>query len=188
MNIIILLFLIKDLPPPPVDTDLVYASFAHTPAAFVFYENDFTQVGDEYSKGGDKTVPTWSSLLTGLKWIYDKKVGNLKPKYKLVEYCSRLSESGKYKFDESKEQDFIALGCSCLNGNNKYDSSYSECTHAALINDEIFIDYLISIVDDPKVENTETIEKKDAVNRYNSKTDFEAYCNANLKNILETAK
>ena len=180
--------LIKDLPPPPVDTDLVYASFAHTPAAFVFYENDFTQVGDEYSKGGDKTVPTWSSLLTGLKWIYDKKVGNLKPKYKLVEYCSRLSESGKYKFDESKEQDFIALGCSCLNGNNKYDSSYSECTHAALINDEIFIDYLISIVDDPKVENTATTEKKDAVNRYNSKTDFEADCNANLKNILETAK
>ena len=180
--------LIKDLPAPPVDTDLVYASFAYTPAAFVLYENDFTQNGNEFSKGGDGTVPTWSSLLTGLKWLYDKKVGNLKPKYKLVEYCSRLAESGKYKFDANKEQDFIALSCDCLTSKNEYKSSYGSCTHAALINDEIFIDYLLSVVDDPKVSNIVTNAKKDAVNRYNSKIAYESNCNSNLKNILETAK
>ena len=180
--------LIKDLPPPPVDTDLVYSSFAHTPAAFILYEKDFTQPGDEFSKGGDGNVPTWSSLLTGLKWIYDKRVGNLKPKYKLVEYCSRLAESGKYKFDANKEQDFIALSCECLNNNNQYKNSYGDCTHAAMINDKIFIDYLISVVDDPKNANTVTSAKKEAVNNYDSKISYESDCNEDLKNILETAK
>ena len=180
--------LIKDLPAPPVDTDLVYASFAHTPVAFILYKDDFTQKGDEFYKGGDGTVPTWSSLLTGLKWIYDKKIGNLNPKIKLVEYCSRLAESGQYKFDPEKDQQFIALGCSCINKNNEYESSYDDCTHAALINDDIFVDYLISIVDDPRDIITTTDGKKEAIQNYNSKTDYESLCNNELKNILETAK
>ena len=180
--------IIKDLPPPPVDTDLVYSSFAYTPAAFILYEKDFTIPGKRYSKGGDGTVPTWSSLLTGFKWLYDKKVNNLKPKYKLVEYCSRLADSGKYKFDSNKEQDFIALGCECLNNKNQYENDYESCTHAPMINDEKFIDYLISVVDDPKEDNIVTINKKEAVNLYNSKISYESNCNENLKNILETAK
>ena len=180
--------LIKDLPAPPVDTDLVYASYAHTSAAFILYEKDFTEEGIVFNKGGDETVPTWSSLLTGLKWLYDKKTQNLKPKYKLVEYCSRLGASGKYKFDPNKEQDFIALGCSCLNSKNQYKSSISGCTHAALINDEIFIDYLLSVVDDPKITNDVTDAKKQAVKIYDSKKDYESLCNADLKYILETAK
>ena len=180
--------LIKDLPAPPVDTDLVYASFAHTPAAFILYEKNFSEEGVTFNKGGDETVPTWSSLLTGFKWLYDKKVGNLKQKYKLVEYCSRLGASGKYKFDPKKEQDFIALGCSCLNNKNQYKKSFSDCTHAALINDEIFIDYLLSVIDDPKVANEVTDAKKQAVKIYGSNKDYESLCNADLKKILETAK
>ena len=180
--------LIKDLPAPPVDTDLVYASFANTPAAFVLYDKDFTQPGNEYSKGGDDTVPTWSSLLTGLKWLYDKKVGNLKPTYKLVEYCSRLAESGQYKYDPNKEQKFIALGCSCINKNNNYESDHDECTHAALINDDVFVDYIVNVVDNPKEGNTFTNAKKTAINNYNSRTEFNTVCNADLKKILETAQ
>ena len=47
-----------------------------------------------------------------------KKTNNLSPKYKLVEYCSRLGKSGKYAFNPNIEQDFIALSCSCINKNN----------------------------------------------------------------------
>ena len=180
--------LIKDLPTPPVDTDLVFASFVKTPAAFILYNNDFSQPGEEYDKGGDETVPTWSSLLTGFKWLYDKKNNNLKQKYKLVEYCSRLAESSKYKFDANKNQDFIALGCSCLNKNNQYKDSYDDCTHAALINDDIFIDYLISVVDDPKVQNEVTDAKKLAAKNYDANKDYESVCNSELKYLLETAK
>ena len=180
--------LIKDLPAPPVDTDLVYASFLYTQNAFVLYDKDFTQKGNDFYKGGDGTVPVWSSLLTGFKWLYDKKTGNLKPKYKLVEYCSRLAKSGKYKFDANKEQDFIALGCECLDKNNDYKDSNSACSHAALINDDIFIDYLISVVDDPKVQNTVTSSKKDAALKYNPDKDYDSVCSADLKRILETAK
>lgn len=180
--------LIKDLPAPPVDTDVIYASFAETPAAFILREDDFTAKGDEFRKGGDDTVPTWSSLLTGLKWLYDKKKDNLKPNYKLVEYCSRLSDKGKYKFDPKKEQNFIALGCECLNSRNQYKKKFEDCTHAAMINDDSLIDYVISVADDPKVNNEQTPEKKNAVNNYDSKTNYESLCNADLKRILETVK
>jgi len=178
----------KDLPPPPVDTDIIYSSFAKTNAAFVLKESDFSEKGDTYYKGGDGTVPSWSSLLTGLKWIYDKKKKNLKQKFKLIEFCSRLSESGKYKFDPNAEQDFIAIGCSCLNKKNKYKDALEPCKHAAMINDENLIEYIFSVVDDPKVENKVTKAKKTAVKKYDSKKDYESICNSELKNIFETAK
>ena len=180
--------LIKDLPPPPVDTDLVYASFAETPAAFVLNKNDFTLKGDEFSKGGDNTVPTWSSLLTGLKWLYDKKVKNLKQKYKLVEYCSRLGKEGKYKLNPNIEQNFIALGCSCINNKNEYIKSFGDCTHATMINDDFLIDYIISVVDDPKASNDVTESKRQAVKIFDSSKNYESICNSELKRILETAK
>ena len=151
---------------------MVYASFAETPAAFILKENDFTSKGDEFQKGGDDTVPTWSSLLTGLKWLYEKKKDNLKPNYKLVEYCSRLSDKGKYKFDPKKEQKFIALGCACLNSKNQYKKNFDSCTHAAMINDDELIDYVISVVDDPKVVNEVTQDKKNAVNNYDSNKNY----------------
>ena len=180
--------IIKDLPAPPVDTDLIYASFAHTSAAFILYDQDFTKEGTIFNKGGDTTVPTWSSLLTGLKWIYEKKTNNLSPKYKLVEYCSRLGKSGKYAFNPNVEQDFIALGCSCLNKNNQYDSSYGDCTHAALINDDTFIDYLLSVVDDPKIGITYSNNKKKAILNYNPNSNYESLCNYDLKRIFDTVK
>ena len=180
--------LIKDLPPPPVDTDLVYASFTQTQNAYVLYDKDFTQKGNDFNKGGDGTVPVWSSLLTGFKWLYEKQVEDLKPKYKLVEYCSRLSQAGKYTFNPNKEQNFIALGCSCLNNKNLYKDDIDDCSHASLINDDIFVDYLISVVDDPKEKNIITSEKKEAAKRHNSFKNYESLCNRDLKDILESAK
>ena len=50
------------------------------------------------------------------------------------------------------------------------------------------IDYLISVVDDPKVENIVTDAKKLAAKNYDTNKDYESLCNADLKNLLETAK
>ena len=66
--------MIKDLPVPPIDTDLLYATFYPTIASLVLEDDDFTnEATKKYKKGGDDTVQSWSSLLTGLKWIYDIK-------------------------------------------------------------------------------------------------------------------
>ena len=183
--------LLKDLPAPPVDTDLVYSSFARTPTAFIYDSNNFENEAKKIERPGDNTVPTWSSLLTGLKWIYDKKKNNLTPKYKLVEYCSRLSENGKYKFNANKEQTFIALGCKCLSSKNEYKDSYEDCTHPSMINDKTsgsMIDYVMSVVDDPKLVSIVTTSKKNAIISYNSNHDYLDECNKDLHNILKTGK
>ena len=75
-----------------------------------------------------------------------------------------------------------------MNKNNQYKDSYDDCTHAALINDDIFIDYLISVVDDPKVQNEVTDAKKLAAKNYDANKDYESVCNSELKYLLETAK
>jgi hypothetical protein len=180
--------LTKDLPIPPVDTDIVYASFAKTPAALVLDDNDFSKNGGILYKGGDNTVPTWSSLLTGLKWIYEKKKDNLSQNIRLIEYCSRLSKSGQYKYNAKKNQKFGAIGCGCLNSKGLYKKSINSCTHAAMINDEELIDYVISIADDPKEAPTMTDSKKIAAKKYLSSVNYESICNNELKKILDTAK
>ena len=180
--------LIKNLPLPPVDTDLVYASYAPTINMVVANDNDFASGGGVLKRGGDETVPAWSSLLTGLKWIYDmKKDSSYKNKVRLVEYCSRLAEKGQYKYDANKQQTFAALSCKCLTKKNEYDSKYSSCTHAAMLNDRILIDYVNSIVDDPKETANVTPTKKNAAKSYKP-SDFDKVCSNQLKSILDTAK
>ena len=179
--------IIKELPIPPIDTDIVYGAFTPTTAALVFDENDFSKEGELY-KGGDGKVPTWSSLLTGLKWIYEKKKNNLSQNIRLIEYCSRLSVIGQYKYDANKDQTFASIGCGCLNSNNVYKDSIGGCSHASMIGDEDLIKYIISIVDDPKEIVDYTDAKKVAINAYKSSIDYENICNKDLYNILDTAK
>ena len=180
--------LINDLPVPPIDTDLVYSSFAPTHAALVLDDNDFTKDGDILYRGGDNTVPSWSSLLTGLKWIYEKKENNLPQNIRLIEFCSRLSKSGTYKYDPKKKQKFAAIGCGCLNSRGVYKNSISSCTHATMMADDDLIDYIFTIVDDPKESVTITENKKKAVKVYSSSINYESICNKKLRHILETAK
>ena len=71
----------------PVDTDVVYSSYAQTINMVVVDNEDFSAAGSLLYRGGDNTVPAWSSLLTGLKWIYDmKKDTSYKNKVRLIEY------------------------------------------------------------------------------------------------------
>ena len=57
-----------------------------------------------------------------------------------------------------------------------------------MINDNVLIDYVFSIVDDPKETAAYSSTKKAAVNSYNSGINYETVCNKELKNIFETAK
>ena len=180
---------IKDLPFPPVDTILLYGAFTPTIASLVLDDDDFTKEGTIFNKGGDGTVPTWSSLLTGLKWIYDKKKKKLPQKIKLVEYCSRLSNSGQYKYDPNKDQNFAAIGCRCLFSNSKsYSSDLSKCSHAEMLSDDNLFDYLFSVVCDPKEENTITELKKKASIDYKPNFDYTHKCDVSIFNILDRVK
>ena len=180
--------LIKDLPVPPVDTELIYSSFLPTYAMFFFNEKI-----DKYilEKGGDGTVPTWSSLLTGLKWIYDKKKNNLPQNIKLIEYCSRLATSEKFKFNPNKNQKFSALGCRCIDDTNNYFTEKKEkekCDHSKMLSDNVLINYLFSTIYDSISNNDITEIKKSALKNYDSQFNYIEECNNDIFEILETMK
>ena len=180
--------IIKDLPVPPIDTDLVYGSFYPTAASLVLDDDDFIKPPDDIlKKGGDETVPTWSSLLTGLKWIYDIKNQKLSQKVKLIEYCSRLAKTGQYKYDPTKNQNFSAISCRCLDDNNVYksDDEIKQCSHASMLQDENLFNYIFSIVNEPSKEIDITNSKKEAVNKYNKKTDYNEICSKEIYDILD---
>ena len=180
--------LIKELPVPPVDTVLLYGSFSPTLAGLVMDDDDFTKTATKYYRGGDETVPTWSSLLTGLKWIYDKKKKSLPQNIQLVEYCSRLSNSGQYQYDPKRNQNFSAIGCKCLDEKkNIYNDEISECSHAEMLNDENLVKYIVSVVNDPKEIDEVTDSKKQAVKNYKPEYDYTGECDKDIYNILNTA-
>ena len=174
----------KDLPIPPVDTDIIYAKYNPTPAMYIFDKDNFNKKFKIQYKGGDGAVPSWAPLISGLKWIYDTKKYNLDTKIKLVEFCSRLSKNSKYAYDPlNPDQKFAAISCNCLDENNTY--SNTNCYHAVMIGDSIFFNYIDSIINDPKFKNELTDEKIKAYNRYNISTDYEQQCNSELLDILE---
>ena len=183
---------IKDLPVPPVDTELLYASFFPTISTLIFDDKDFTKEGKTFNRGGDETVPTWSSLLTGLKWIYDKKNKNLPQKIKLVEYCSRLAQSGQYAYNSNEDQNFAAISCRCLDEKkNVYEKKIDKCDHAQMLQDENLFNYIFSVINDPRGTINDNIDiKKEVVKNYdpNEAQQIEEICNEELYNILDTAK
>ena len=180
--------LIKELPFPPVDIELVYGSFNPTTTALFLDDNDFTKEAKRYEKGGDGTVPTWSSLLTGFKWIYDKKKKNLPQKIKLIEYCSRLALSGKYKYNPYIEQNFSAISCQCFDNYNRY-SQIKGCSHATMLGDNKLFEYLYSVVNDPKENMDDNIDSKiEAAKKYDSSYDYLGVCNNDIYDILNNSK
>jgi hypothetical protein len=171
--------LIKDLPVPPVDVDIIYSSFNPTVAA-QFVDGDDVDLKQLYpeEKGGDGTVPTWSSLLIALKWIYEKKKKNLPQKINLVEYCSRLARS------DPKLPNFKPISCQCLSKNNDYTDSLSECSHQDMLTDQNLFNYII----DETISNIESEEiiknKINAIMTYSTKKDYMELCNLKLYNLV----
>ena len=173
---------LKDLPIPPVDTILIYSNFIPTSTGFIL---DKTKSQEKLpdsqilDRGGDGTVPNWSSYLVGLKWLYDKKKDNKSQKITLVEYCSKLAKSDEYKYVEGTNKTFYALGCACLNDNNAY-VSHKDCTHATMLSDNKLIDYIGTIVYTKNDKTGVTEGKKQAVKNYNKNKNYLNECNDGL--------
>ena len=172
--------IIKELPMPNVDIDLVYGNFMKTLAAEFINKNTGETIDkDTVFRGGDGTVPSWSSLLTGLKWIYESKVSNKeegdnKPNIRLVEYCSRLADS------KLSLPNFKAISCRCIE-NNVYNNNLEDCSHQFMLGDK---DNLFEYIAEELSKDIENIEnKKKAIEFYPLIRDNKNYlklCNLNL--------
>ena len=179
--------LIQDLPIPPVDTYIVYSNYHNTDIGFIYdnkNKDKSTFDSDEYlGNGGDGTVPNFSTMLTGMKWLYEKKKNNLKQKIKLIEYCSIAGKEGnKYAYNHNnfKDKTFVALTCNCINPDNK---SYNnvDCSHAASPKDSYMIDLIKNeIVFDENNLNDFNDDKKKAIKSYDKSFDYEQTCNEAL--------
>ena len=178
--------LIQDLPIPPVDTYMIYGNYYVTDVGFVY---DYSRKDkksferDEYlTSGGDGTVPNYSSFLTGMKWLYDKKMNNLTQDIKLIEYCSLVSKEGnKYAYNKNtfKNKTFVGLTCECINPDYK---SYNnqDCTHSTIAKDSYLLDMVKNefLSDDKNLDYNENIKK--AIKSYNKSINYEQVCNEAL--------
>ena len=116
------------------------------------------------------------------------KKKNLPQKFKLIEYCSRLAQTGQYKYNPTKNQNFAALGCRCLDENNVYknEKEIEKCSHAQMLQDENLYNYIYSIANNPR-EKLETSEAKiQAAKEYDKNSDYEDICNNYLYDIFHS--
>ena len=176
--------LLTGLPICPVDTYIIYGNFHATDVAFVYDDTNKEKTGfdeNEYLKtGGDGTVNNYSSMLTGMKWLYEKKTKNLPQTIKLIEFCSFAGIKGnKYAYDTKtfKDKDYIALSCDCINPDNKSFNDI-DCTHSAVPQDSYIIDLVKrEIVIDEKNLEEFTEDKRNAIKIYDHNFDYEQSCN-----------
>jgi hypothetical protein len=178
--------LIQDLPIPPVDTYMIYGNYYVTDVGFVY---DYSRKDkksferDEYlTSGGDGTVPNYSSFLTGMKWLYDKKMNNLTQDIKLIEYCSLVSKEGnKYAYNKNtfKNKTFVGLTCECINPDYKSYNNH-DCTHSTIAKDSYLLDMVKNefLSDDKNLDYNENIKK--AIKSYNKSINYEQVCNEAL--------
>lgn len=145
-------------------------------------ENDVLKEGKKIYSGGDGTVSTWSSLLVGLKWIYDKKRQNLNQNIKLVEYCSKLYND----FPFSESSNFIALGCSCLI-NNTYNN-LGECSHQNMLFDPYLLSYLKNVISNEKEIKDDRISAAERAVNLIDNEDYENKCNLNLLHLADPSE
>ena len=122
-------------------------------------------------------------MLTGMKWLYEKKMNNLNQTIKLVEYCALTGKEGNkyaYNKDTFKNKTFVGLTCDCINPDNK---SYNkiDCTHSAIPQDSYLIDMIKQeLIFDEKNLNDFNEDKRNAIKIYNKAFDYEQTCNEAL--------
>ena len=186
----------QNLPIPPINTYILYSNFMPTSTAFIY---DTTNINNSFDndeilyRGGDGTVPNWSSFLTGLKWLYDKKMNNLPQNISLVEYCSPLSkEGGKYAYDSKSKNNhrgFFGIGCDCINsdfsGYDKEKINGGYCQHATLISDSVTVKFVENevLINDENLNFSDDV--KYAVENYNDRENYDQRCNLALKDIID---
>lgn len=119
---------------------------------------------------GDTTVPTWSSLLLGLKWAYEYDHRNDKDgisdaqPVKFVEFCSigytykpiyNLTPFNKsYRITENA---YHGLNCDCNFMDDKKD--YQNCDHSKMLGDSNIIRLLFEVVNSNSVSSQDHLQK-----------------------------
>ena len=151
---------------------------------FVYNKQNTNNFDDSLGYGGDDTVPNWSSLLTGFKWLYDKKKNGLKQEIRLIEFCSKLGKKSQFKYDPKNSKVFSALSCDCLNKNNNYVDNVKPCSHAAMISDSFLINYVETIINDRNEKINPSQDKMNAVKKFNPNENFVLHCNSNMRKIF----
>ena len=175
--------LLTGLPISPVDTYIFFGSYHETDVSFVFDDRKKEKEkfdNDEYlTTGGDGTVNNYSGMLTGMKWLFEKKAKNLPQTIKLIEYCSFAGKEGKYAYDKKtfKDKTYVAISCDCINPDNKSFNDI-DCTHSAVPQDSYIIDLVKrEIVIDEKNLEEFTEDKRNAIKIYDHNFDYEQSCN-----------
>ena len=185
---------------------IIYASYLPTKTAYIFdkekNKNTFDKL-DILMKGGDGTVPSWSSLLIGLKWLFDKKSEKLDTKIQLVEYCSTLGKKDSpFNYDiNNPDKEFMAISCDCLDWENFYDfkkTSNSACEHGTMIADFHVIKFIENYLMDENntkyyqnnsTDTKETLTVSSSINKaisgYNAEQNYENVCNEKLRQIVD---
>lgn len=146
---------------PGVPTFLIFNNSIKTTFKFRFKSNykqkiaskEYPELSEEIFINGDKTVPTFSSITTPLKWAYDFQTNKSDPEnhpVKFVEYCSLLdTHKNVYDFkDESgfhlSKNDYMGLKCKCQGRDlGKYDEL---CDHGSLVSDFNVVGFLVKVV------------------------------------------
>ena len=122
-------------------------------------------------------------MLTGMKWLYEKKMNNLKQNIKLIEYCALTGKEGNkygYNKDTFKNKTFIGLTCDCINPDYK-SYNRNKCHHAAIPLDSYLIEMIKQeIIFDENNINDNNEDKRKAINNYNKSFDYEQTCNEAL--------
>jgi hypothetical protein len=183
---------IRNLEMPLVDTILIYGGHMGTSSALLYDKKinvDNFRNEDRLYKGGDGTVPSWASLLVGMKWLYEKKKNNLNTKIQIVEYCSLLGDkSSKYAFDKKNlDKEFTALSCDCISkGFYDYDKlSKQDCQHSTMTADSYVIQFVENYIQDKNYIDVSKYddEREYAVKSYKAGRDYEQECNKMMRSF-----
>lgn len=185
---------INNLEVPLVDTIIIYGGHMPTSTALLYDKKinaENFRNEDRLYKGGDGTVPSWASLLVGMKWLYEKKKKNISQKIQIVEYCSLLGDkNSKFAFDKKNpDKEFTALSCDCISkGFYNYEKLYKQdCEHSTMTSDSHVIQFVENYIKDEKYTEISSFdeERENALKYYNSGRDFEQECNRVMKKFSD---
>ena len=175
--------LLKGYPISPVNTYIIYGNYRNTDVGFVYddrkKEKETFDKNEYLTKGGDGTVNNYSTMLVGMKWLFEKKMKNLEQDIKLIEYCSFAGKEGKYAYNTQtfKNKSYIALSCDCINPDNK-SFNKKDCHHSAIPQDSFVINLIKNeiIIDDKNLEDFSE-DKRNAIKEYDVNFNYEQKCN-----------
>ena len=175
--------LLKGYPISPVNTYIIYGNYRNTDVGFVYddrkKEKETFDKNEYLTKGGDGTVNNYSTMLVGMKWLFEKKMKNLEQDIKLIEYCSFAGKEGKYAYNTQtfKNKSYIALSCDCINPDNK-SFNKKDCHHSAIPQDSFVINLVKNeiIMDDKNLEDFSE-DKRNAIKEYDVNFNYEQKCN-----------